>query len=227
MRKIFALLLLLTLIQAYASPALLNVGTEARKFLLLDTKGTRLGLKDFVGSQAKAPKPLTLLAFWSLSCVPCREEMPALIAYAQKYASEVSLVFINLDSKDQAAAVGERLKELGSTGLLDPYQVTGKNYNVCNAQGACNVPALYGIRADGTIAYAHSGFSGAADLEKDLNALRLQKAAPPAQVQKDALLREVHQQAPLDAIAKRHGLTRQALLSILQEAESAAERQWK
>lgn len=234
-RFVFLLTLLGTL-PTFAADALLPTGSEARKFLLLDTEGQRLGLKDWIGDRAPRKKPLLLLSFWSLSCVPCREEMPRLQAFADKNATQVSLVFINLDTKDQAPAVSERARQLkiSATNLLDPYQVTGKNYNVCSAQGSCNVPVLYGISSNGQLVLAHAGYEGPESLDKMLYsalATATSKAAtgPTTSVTKSklALLLEVHQSAPLDAIAARNGMSKQELIQLLKEAEAVVGKSWK
>jgi thiol-disulfide isomerase/thioredoxin len=235
MKKAYTALFLILLLQlpSAAADALLPVGSEARKFLLLDTDGQRLGLKDWIGDKAPRKKSLVIINFWSLSCVPCREEMPKLQEFSNKNAGQVTVIFINLDSKDQAAIVKERIQQMGiSTALLDPYQVTGKNYNVCSAQGSCNVPALYGIAQNGNIVLAHSGYEGPAALESQLATALAQASASapsPANIVKDknALLLEVHQSAPLDAIAKRNGISKQELVQLLKEAETSARNTWK
>lgn len=233
-RFVFLWILLGTL-PTFAADTLLPTGSEARKFLLLDTEGQRLGLKDWIGDRAPRKKPLLILSFWSLSCVPCREEMPRLQAFADKNATQVSLVFINLDTKDQAPAVSERARQLkiSATNLLDPYQVTGKNYNVCSAQGSCNVPVLYGIGSNGQLVLAHAGYEGPESLDKMLYsalATATSKAATaPASAPKSklALLLEVHQSAPLDAIAARNGMSKQELIQLLKEAEAVVGKSWK
>lgn len=230
--KVFIRPLLVTLLFSltlHAATPLLPLGSPARKFLLLDQNNQRLGYKDWIGPQAKLAKPMIILSFWSLSCAPCREEMPVLQQYAQSKANQVQLVFINLDDKKQEAAVKERLQQLHitATNLLDPYQVTGKNYNVCTSQGACNVPALYAISAQGTILLAHAGYNGPEALTQQLDQALLQTSTPPPSLDKNVLLLKVHQSAPLDKIANQHGITRTELISILKEAEDAARSAWK
>jgi len=217
----------------FAADPLLPTGSEARKFLLLDTEGQRLGLKDWVGEKATHKKQLLLISFWSLSCVPCREELPRLQEFAANNSSNVALVMINLDSKDKSSEVIARKHQLklSSTVLLDPYQVTGKNYNVCSAQGSCNVPALYGIDMHGNIVLSHAGYEGPENLEKLLKTALTASTAPisaqTTSLNRNALLLVVHQSAPLDAIAAKYGISKQELQKILKEAETAAREYWK
>ena len=237
MKKIIPILLILCATLWASDESLLPVGSEARKFLLLDLQGQRLGLKDWVGEKAPRKKPLLVLSFWSLSCVPCREELPALQRFADKYPDKVAVVLLNLDTKDQSAAVAEHVQQMKLTVpvLLDPYQVAGKNYGVCSAQGNCNVPALFGVSPEGSVVLAHSGYEGEAALEKTLLATLngILSAAPASSASgkvgtdKNAILLEVHQSAPLDAIAKKYGMTRAQLVALLKEAEAAARTQWK
>lgn len=52
---------------------------------LVDAAGKSLKVADFAGKKL-------LINFWASWCVPCREEMPALNALAQKYNSETFMV---------------------------------------------------------------------------------------------------------------------------------------
>ena len=232
--KVFIRLLRITLLFAltlHAATPLLPQGSPARKFLLLDQNNQRLGYKDWIGPQATQAKPMLILSFWSLSCAPCREEMPVLQQYAQNKSNQVMLVFINLDEKKQENAVKERLQQLNitATNLFDPYQVTGKNYNVCSSQGACNVPTLYAISAQGSILLSHAGYNGPEALVQQLDQAFLQTTAPAQapSLDKNALLLKVHQSAPLDKIAQQQGISRTELIAILKEAEDAARSTWK
>lgn len=245
MHKQIPLLLLLLLqlnVVASISPGLLPVGSEARRFLIMDLQGKRVGLRDFLG-KASGPK-LVLLNFWSVTCIPCRSEMPELQKWAEKYPSEVQLLFINLDPKTETDKVQDFLKKYNinpSRVLLDFYQATAKNYQVCKGT-TCSVPSLFAVDANGIIRLASAGFDASKNLSAQLDNIfnQVTIAVSPAtspittgitnsnlpnqakfQILHDALIN-----IPLDETAARNGISRQQLIEIFKETEAAAKRQW-
>ncbi len=62
-------------------------------------------------SAAVQPRSATLLAFWATWCVPCREEATEIAALRRHYAaSELSIVYLNVDELPNAAATAAFLR---------------------------------------------------------------------------------------------------------------------
>lgn len=88
---------------------------------------------------------------WASTCVPCRDEMPALQAFAQAYAGKVAVVGVNpLDGAD------ELRRFAAETGVSYPlYRDPDGVFQV--ELGIELIPATLFVRADGTIAQLYLG----------------------------------------------------------------------
>lgn len=104
---------------------------------LRDSK-TTLSLSQFKG------KP-TVLNFWASWCPPCRKEMPALEAVAQKFQGKVN--FVGIDSNDQRSAGLAFALQKGVTYALgfDPSASVASSFTVYG------LPSTFFISADGKL----------------------------------------------------------------------------
>ncbi len=102
-----------------------RLGYLAPDFTLEDLTGQKVSLSSFRG------KPV-FLNFWASWCPPCRQEMPELQEFHQRYGEQIALVGINWG--ETADTVREFLARMGVTylNLLDPrgtafvlYKLTG------------------------------------------------------------------------------------------------------
>ncbi|MCU0805671.1 MAG: TlpA family protein disulfide reductase [Burkholderiales bacterium] len=122
-----------------------------------DLKGAPVSLADWKGQ-------VVVLNFWATWCPPCREEMPALMRYQQRYAPNgIQVVGIALDEPDKVRAFGEELKVnypllLGGTELFKLMTQLG------NRAGA--LPFTVIVDRQGNFAAAHLGALTEAQLEK-------------------------------------------------------------
>lgn len=69
-----------------------SVGYKFPEFVLEDTTGHAIGLKDFKGK-------FVLVDFWSSWCVPCRKEHPSLIQTYEKYNKNLEIISITIDDE--------------------------------------------------------------------------------------------------------------------------------
>jgi thiol-disulfide isomerase/thioredoxin len=107
-------------------------------------------------------KPL-LINFWSSICAPCVEEMPALEQTYQANQGEVG--FLGLQVSERAEAGLDMIEKTGVT-YPTGRDVPGK---VFQAFGGVGLPRTVLVRADGTIAYVHSGPLTAAELQQAID----------------------------------------------------------
>jgi thiol-disulfide isomerase/thioredoxin len=219
---------------------LLPPGTQAKRFLIMGMDGKRSGLRDYI-KEVPEPKDakLIIMSFWSLSCVPCRTEIPILEQFAAMHPEEVKLLLVNLDNKESRPQIEAYIKEFNmkQTVLLDFYQTTGKAYQVCE-NNTCNVPALYGLNQKGDIVFALQGFDASKDFIAYLNqqlavakgsastAIAKPAATPSLSEKKFEILHQALIGSPIDAIAVQHGMKREEVIKIFMEAETAAKKSW-
>jgi len=122
-----------------------------------DLKGAPVSLEQWRGK-------VVVLNFWATWCPPCREEMPALMRYQQRFAANgIQVVGIALDATDKVAAFGSELQVnypllVGGTELFKLMTALG------NRAGA--LPFTVIIDRKGNFAGGHLGALTEAQLEK-------------------------------------------------------------
>lgn len=129
-------------------------------FTLLD--GSQPTLADFRGQ-------IVLVNFWSTSCAPCMEEMPALVAFHERNAAHglrTLAVAMSYDRADLVLAVRRR------AGL--PFDIaldtTGEIARAFN--GTDQTPTKFLIDRDGRIVHTMVGSTHFGELQQRVNALR-------------------------------------------------------
>jgi peroxiredoxin len=139
-------------------------------FTLKDMHGAEVRLADFRG------RPI-VLNFWATWCGPCRAEIPALNAMADRYKAEKLAVFgISVDDQPadlrqfttQTAMNYPVLVGLGQDKLRETYDAV------------MYVPITWLIRPDGTIFLKHQGPATREWLETQIKSLVAGAAEPPA-----------------------------------------------
>jgi peroxiredoxin len=123
------------------SPA---VGNPAPDFSLDDLSGERIRLADQRGK-------VVLVNFWATWCGPCRLEMPAFQARAERFASQLAVLAVNFD--ETAGQVQDFVDEFGLTFpvLLDPGAKVQDLYRVRG------YPTTYVVDAEGIVQFVHIG----------------------------------------------------------------------
>jgi peroxiredoxin len=128
-------------------PATLTAGAQAPAIELPDTNGRPVDISSLL---EKGP---VLAAFYKVSCPVCQFALPFLERIHKAYQGE-SATIIGI-SQDNA----EDTKEFGAEfGLSFPSLIDAEDYPVSNAYGLTNVPTLFLIQQDGTIAMSFTGF---------------------------------------------------------------------
>lgn len=144
-----------TLQKALADPSSLDTGDKVPPFELPTLGGDRITLP-------VAGKP-TLINYWASWCVPCREELPLLLAEARQRGDAFAFVPIALDSAAEASAFVGQHPMAGPV----PIEVPGpqdSSVRLGNRAGVLPFSALVG--SDGRLKAVRIGaFKSAADLD--------------------------------------------------------------
>lgn len=114
-----------------------------------------------------AGRPM-VVNFWASWCGPCYQEAPALQRAWREFGDEVVFVGVQTQDRDNRAdglAFLERF-DLGFPNVIDDASALSVEY------GVFGVPETFFVRADGTVAYRHTGPVDADVLEREINALR-------------------------------------------------------
>jgi peroxiredoxin len=128
-------------------PATLAAGAEAPPIELPDAQGRKVVVAQLL---QKGP---VLAAFYKVSCPVCQFTLPFVERIHKAYGNDkVAILGI---SQDNARDTREFNAEYG---LTFPSLIDAEDYSVSNAYGLTNVPTLFLIQPDGTIAASFMGF---------------------------------------------------------------------
>jgi cytochrome c biogenesis protein CcmG, thiol:disulfide interchange protein DsbE len=98
---LLALLALGGLLPSVSRANELQLGAAAPPAVLVTLDGRRIATADLKGQ-------VVILTFWATWCVPCRDELPLLSAYAQAHAAQgLTVLAFSLDTPDNLARVRE------------------------------------------------------------------------------------------------------------------------
>jgi thiol-disulfide isomerase/thioredoxin len=135
-----------------AVPAKVNY--PAPELTLTDVNGAPVSLADYRGS-------VVLVNLWATWCPPCREEMPTLLAFYEKYKSE-GFVLIAIDQGETVEQVIPFVDEFQLTFpvWLDITSSAGRSFNTMN------LPSTYVIDRNGQVRLMWIGGISEKNLEK-------------------------------------------------------------
>ena len=126
---------------------MLAAGAQAPAIELPDAEGKTVDVAHLL---ERGP---VLAAFYKVSCPVCQFTLPFVERIHKAYGNE-KLTILGI-SQDDAADTKEFSSEYG---LTFPSLVDEQDYPVSNAYGLTNVPTLFLIQQDGTIAASFTGF---------------------------------------------------------------------
>jgi peroxiredoxin len=117
-----------------------KVNFPAPELTLTDTQGASRSLADYRGQ-------VVLVNLWATWCPPCKEEMPALQAFYDKYRED-GFVIVAINDGDPEADVLQFVKEYGLTFpvWLDPTYIASEQ-----AFHTQNLPTSFVIDRAGTV----------------------------------------------------------------------------
>jgi peroxiredoxin len=130
-------------------------------FTVKDMNGAPVNLAAYRG------RPL-VLNFWATWCGPCKEEIPAFIALADKYkSSRIAILGISVDDPP------EDLKKFASANKVNYPLLTGRDHDeLLEAYDAeVAVPVSWFVASNGCVATKHPGAASRDWLESQMKAL--------------------------------------------------------
>lgn len=141
-----------------------QVSFPAPELALTDTQGDSHALADYQGQ-------VVLVNLWATWCPPCKEEMPALQAFYDKYQKN-GFVIIAVNDGDPAPDVLQFVKdyELTFPVWLDPTYIATEQ-----AFKTLNLPSSFVIDRDGTTRLMWVGGINRTMLEKHVTPLIMEK----------------------------------------------------
>lgn len=154
---IMAAALLLACGAGIARGGQLKLGTDAPDFTLPDMTGKEIALSDVLENGP------VLIDFWALWCKPCLSALPSTNDLAEEYRERgLTVLTVNTDSPRSSSKVRPYVKSKKYTFevLMDPNRSLQRLFRFNQ------IPQLYLVDRDGSIAYSQLGYSHA--LEKRL-----------------------------------------------------------
>lgn len=140
---------------------LLAVGDAAPAFRLAEVSGGEY----FYGGK-KSGKPL-LLAFFSVFCDPCRDELAILQRIQERYGGRVEVVAVCLDGEILKSTVAGIAKQEGYSFRVLLDEVTDRQvFRVADGYRVTEMPTLYIVDGSGRIAFAGTGRVAEGTLDK-------------------------------------------------------------
>lgn len=117
-----------------------GVGVPAPALAGTTLDGDRLDLAELRGS-------VVVVNVWASWCGPCRDELPVLVAAAERW-SEDGLHVVGIDTRDRDSAARELLRAAGAEGMPS---VTDPDGRLALSWGALGVPETFVVGRDGVV----------------------------------------------------------------------------
>ena len=149
-----------------ATAGALGVGDAPPPIDLPDLEGNEVDLDELRGK-------VVVVDFWASWCGPCRQEMPVLQTFHEKYATE-GLVVIGVNVDRSSKKMQEFLEGNPVTFRIvhDPKTLVAQRYE------PTTMPTSYVVGRDGKLRYIHQGFrkKDAENIEARLTTLLAESA---------------------------------------------------
>lgn len=109
-------------------------------------------------------KPV-VVNFWATWCEPCEEEMPRLVEAARRYDGRVHFLGVDVQDDPEAAARFVATYRVPFLSLTDPRR------DIVLDQKILGLPVTQFYRADGELAFVHSGEISSDELEEKIETI--------------------------------------------------------
>ncbi|PFG06896.1 TlpA disulfide reductase family protein [Bacillus sp. es.034] len=118
--------------------------------------------KDLTGD-----KP-TLIHFWSISCHLCKEAMPQVNEFRDRYSDKLNVMAVHMPRSEEDLNLDEIKKVAAEHDITQPIFVDSE-HKLTDAFENQYVPAYYVFDKDGNLRHFQAGGSGMKMLEKRVN----------------------------------------------------------
>ncbi|OXS63423.1 thiol-disulfide isomerase/thioredoxin [Bacillus sp. V-88] len=118
--------------------------------------------QDLVGD-----KP-TLIHFWSISCHLCKEAMPQVNEFRDRYSDKLNVMAVHMPRSEEDLNLDEIKKVASEHDITQPIFVDSE-HKLTDAFENQYVPAYYVFDKDGNLRHFQAGGSGMKMLEKRVN----------------------------------------------------------
>ena len=137
------------------------LGQQAPAYDLPALDGTHVRSSDLTGK-------VVIVNFWNSWCIPCQQELPSLVQFAQRHAGDTSFVLLGVVRDDTTDAARQYATAEAMTWPL----ATDPGSSLALGFGTRGQPETYAISPSGVIAGAQIGPSSEGNLETLLAAAR-------------------------------------------------------
>ncbi|MGX9133495.1 TlpA disulfide reductase family protein [Rummeliibacillus sp. JY-2-4R] len=110
----------------------------------------------------------TLIHFWSISCHLCKEAMPEVNNFRDKYKDELNVVAVHMPRSEKDLDLNDIKEVAAEHGITQPIFVDSK-MKLTDTFENQYVPAYYVFDKDGKLRHFQAGGSGMKMLEKRVN----------------------------------------------------------
>ena len=150
MKKFFALLCLVFAISAVSAQQLPDVKVET-------AQGKIVSVRDLVQG-----KPM-IIAYWSIACKPCIQELNAINDSLAEWREEADLTVVAVSVDD--ARLKASAKAIASSRGWEFVCVYDENQELKRAMNVSLTPQSFVVDAEGNIIYSHSGYTPGSEQE--------------------------------------------------------------
>ena len=150
MKKIFAFLCLVLAVSAVSAQQLPDVKVE-------NAQGKIISVRDLAQG-----KPM-IIAYWSIACKPCIQELNAINDALADWRSEAEVEVIAVSVDD--ARLKASAKAIASSRGWEFICVYDENQELKRAMNVSLTPQSFVVDAEGNIIYSHSGYTPGSEQE--------------------------------------------------------------